>query len=222
MAARKGIGVGLATAFAVVGVSRPLRADWDVQLGATMAGGWLRETPAFDTEKISTSSRDVGENSIKSRGARALVGFQLDVDIVLDDRWKIPTLGGNFFWAVGSYPTTVTSLDGSIARTRDWTTRRADFLLPGIGRRWKHRRYMFEAALRTGVSFISVDGSVAAGSEVHELENTLTMTFLVQAELEGCRRLDPTTRVCLQVIPRLYEHSWLNGGMVGLRFEWGR
>jgi hypothetical protein len=47
-------------------------------------------------------------------------------------------------------------------------------------------------------------------------------SFLVQAELEACRRLDPTTRLCLQVAPRIFDHELLNGVMFGLRMEWGR
>jgi len=203
-------------------ITRPAHADWDFQLGASMAGGWLRETPDFTTEKMSTTARDISEGTVRSRGGLAMMGLGFDTDLIIDDRWKVPTLGGNAFWAIGSYSSLITSRDGSVVRLRPWTTWRGDILLPGIGRRWKHRRYMVEAALRTGVSWMQVAGSVAAGGDRVELTNTQAITFLLQAEIEGCRRLDPTTRVCLQIVPRLYEHGWLNGGTVGIRMEWGR
>lgn len=221
MAVRKKLTVALAVVL-LGATARPAHADWDFQLGTTLAGGWLRETPTYTTEKLSTSARDLRESSVRSRGGLAMMGLGFDLDLVIDDRWKVPTLGANTFWAVGSYGTLITSADGSVARLRPWSTWRADLLLPGIGRRWKHRRYMIEAALRTGVSWVQVGGSVAAGSGRVELGDTQAVTFLVQAEIEGCRRLDPTARVCIQIVPRLYEHSWLNGGTIGVRYEWGR
>lgn len=202
--------------------ARPARADWDFQMSASMGGGWLRETPEYSTEPISTFARDIGEGRVKSRGGIAMVGLGMDTELVVDDRWKVPTVGANVYWAVGSYPTLVSSLDGSIIHLRPWTTWRGDILLPGIGRRWKHRRYMVEASIRTGVSWLQAGASVASGGERVELTGVQAVTFLVQAEVVGCRRLDPTTRVCIQLMPRLYEHRWLNGGTIGLRMEWGR
>jgi hypothetical protein len=150
-----------------------------------------------------------------------MFGVGADVELTVDDRWKVPLVGGNAAWAVGSYDTVLTSFDGSIAHVRPWSTFRGDLLLPGIGRRWKHRRNMWAAAIRTGVSFATVDGAVAAGAESVPLDLS-ARTLLVQVELEACRRLDPTTRVCLQLVPRLYEHELLNGLTFGLRMEWGR
>lgn len=202
-------------------VSHDARADFDFQFATSVSGGWLRQTPSFASKPVSTNARDIGANDVKMRGGLGMLGVGGDMELTLDDRWKVPLLGGVAWWAVGSYDTTVTSVDGSIARVRPWSTFRGDLLLPGIGRRWKHRRNMWAAAVRTGVSYASMGGTVAAGAEAAPLDLT-AVTFLVQIELEGCRRLDPTTRVCLQVVPRLYEHELLNGVTFGLRMEWGR
>ena len=43
----------------------------------------------------------------------------------------------------------------------------------------------------------------------------------LQTDIKACRRLDPTTRLCLQVAPRLYDFGFVNGATVGLRIEWG-
>lgn len=197
------------------------RADVDFQVATTVSGAWLRETPDLDAKSVTTSARDVGAGRVRTGGGLAMAGVGGDVELTIDDRWKVPLFGGMFFWAVGSYDATITTFDGSIARLRPWTTVRGDFLLPGVGRRWKHRRNMWGVAVRTGVSVAAMGGSVAAATETAALEMSAG-TFLLQLELEGCRRLDPTTRACLQVVPRLYEHQLLNGLTVGLRMEWGR
>jgi hypothetical protein len=201
--------------------ARDARADFDFQLAANANGGWLRHTPAMSSQRISTSARDIAPGSVKTRGGLGLVGFAADVELTVDDRWKVPLAGGAVYWAVGSYDATISSLDGSIARLRPWSTFRGDILLPGIGHRWKHRRNMWGVAIRTGISFVTMGGTVAAGAQAVPLELDAS-TFLLQFELEGCRRLDPTTRVCLQIVPRVYEHELLNGLTAGLRLEWGR
>ena len=214
-----------AVAIAVVGSvlwTGDARAEFDFQFAANMNGAWLRRTPALSARRVSTSARDIAAGDIQTRGGLALLGFSADLDLTLDDRWKVPLLGGAAYWAVGSYPTTITSYDGSIAHLRPWSTFRADLLLPGVGRRWKHRRNMWGAAIRTGISFATMGGTVAAGTETVPLTTLTAATFLVQVEFEACRRLDPTTRVCAQVVPRLYEHELLNGLTFGLRMEWGR
>lgn len=197
------------------------RADFDFQVATTVSGAWLRETPDFDAKGVTTSARDIRAGRVRTSGGLAMIGFGGDVDLTIDDRWKVPLFGGAFFWSVGAYDSTITSFDGSIARLRPWSTMRGDFLLPGVGRRWKHRRNMWAAAVRTGFSIAAMGGSVAAGAETAPLEMS-AVTFLLQLELEACRRLDPSTRACLQVVPRLYEHQLLNGLTFGLRMEWGR
>jgi hypothetical protein len=133
----------------------------------------------------------------------------------------IPGLGFAGYGAVGSYDTIVTSADGSIARARPWTTYRLDVLLPGIGYRMKHRRYMFVASVRTGISALHMSGSVAGGTG-ETLAALSGVSGVLQVELEACRRLDPVTRVCAQVAPRIYDFGFMNGATLGLRVEWGR
>ena len=150
-----------------------------------------------------------------------MVGASADIDLTIDDKWKVPLIGGAGYWAVGSYDTVVTSYDGSITKLRPWSAFRGDVLLPGFGRRWKQRRNMWGLGIRSGLSFLTMGGSVAAGAESYPLDLN-AFTVLVQVEIEGCRRLDPTTRVCAQIVPRIYEHEIMNGLTFGVRFEWGR
>ena len=43
----------------------------------------------------------------------------------------------------------------------------------------------------------------------------------VRADLEACYRLDPSRAFCLFAAPSIYEYSFLNGVLFGVRFEVG-
>jgi hypothetical protein len=218
---RSTAGVAVLVAVASFSLPRVARADADLQLTLGMSGGWLRRYPTFAVGGLATSAREIGPGTIKSRSGVGLVGFTSGLDVSVDSRVSLPLFGLGLAWAAGPYDTEVSSYDGSIAKLTPWTTFRADILLPGFGYRGKHRRWMWAAAIRSGVSYLRTDAAVAAGAE--SVSTPLTAwTFLLQAEVEGCRRLDPTTRLCLQVAPRIYEHQLLDGLMVGVRAEWGR
>jgi len=201
--------------------SREACAEWDFQFASTLNGGWLRETPELTSEAVDLAARRIGEGKLRSRGGLAMAGFGMDTELALDDRWRLPLTGFNAWWAVGNYDAVNTSFDGSIAKTEPWSAFRFDVLLPGFGRRVKLRRNMVGFAIRTGASRIKMDGTVADGAASGVLD-LARWTFLAQIEIEGCRRLDPTTRICLQIVPRIYEHEFMNGLTFGIRMEWGR
>ena len=218
-AARAILALGLAVAPAFL--APPARADYDFQIGASLNAGWLRRMPSLRSDGVSTAARELGAGELRSDFGLALLGFETDLEVVVDDRWRVPLFGGALYGALGAYDRQVTSYDGSIARIRPWSAMRLDLLLPGVGYRWKHRRTMWGVAVRTGYSVYEVGGSVADGAYSLPIELGAS-TFVVQAELETCRRLDPTFRVCAQIVPRVYEHELLNGFTVGVRLEFGR
>ena len=193
--------------------------DFQVALGAGTR--WLRNTPTLTAPAMSTSARELDQGAVPMRGGLAMLGGYADIQLTVHDRWTVPIIGGGVYNAVGSYDAIITSRDGSIVRARPWTAFAAEMLLPGIGYRLKRRRWMFGAALRGGIGWISMDGLQAAGAGSDAMEMTAS-TFFVQAELEGCRRLDPTTRVCLHLAPRVFEYELVNGAVLGLRVEWGK
>jgi len=197
------------------------RADFDFQFASGVNAGWMRKTPSFATGPIVTNARDLNGGSVPMRGGTTTLGPYLDIALTLDDRWSIPLLGGAAYWAVGSYDSVATSYDGSLVNVRPWSAFRGDLLLPGLGRRFKYRRYMWGVSMRTGLSYLSMGGSLADGRESVPLDLSAT-TFVLQAEVEACRRLDPTTRACLLVVPKIYDFEFLNGLTFGLRVEWGR
>lgn len=214
---------GLASALALASslVARPAAADVDFQVAVGVNAGYLRKIPSLAADKVSTTARDIAAGDVRARGGLWLLGGTVDLQLTVDDRWTVPLLGATGMWATGEAAPVSSSLDGSIARLRPHTAFRGDLLLPGIGRRWKHRRFMYGLAARTGISSISMDGDVAAGTSRTALDPSAT-TFLFTVEAEGCRRLDPELRMCFQVVPRVYEHQFLNGVTFGLRVEWGR
>lgn len=205
----------------IVAIAQPAHADLNIQAAFTSGVSWRRSLPALKGENTLTMAREVPETSVPIGGSMTQVGASADFGVVVDDRWIIPALGMAVYSAVGSYDTIVTSADGSIARVRPWTTYEIDALLPGIGLRVKERRFMFSASLRTGLSYLHSSGSVSGGSG--DMPMSLSnVSPILQAELEACRRLDPSTRLCLQVSPRIYDFQFMNGATFGLRVEWGR
>jgi hypothetical protein len=211
----------LATAAALLAIATPARADLDLQVGASANVAWTRSLPTLKSASVTNAARELGESKVPIGGSMVAAGAVFDVGVTFDDRIFVPALGFAGYGAVGSYDTIVTSADGSIAHVRPWTTYRLDFLLPGIGYRMKHRRYMFVASVRTGVSGMYMSGSIA-GAEADTLVSLSGVSALLQVELEACRRLDPMTRVCAQVAPRVYDFGFMNGATFGLRVEWGR
>lgn len=211
------VGFGAAAAL----VTHDARADFDFQLSMGTNARWMRATPPMGAPELTTFTREIAAGDVPMRGGITMLGAYVDSAVTLDDRWVLPLIGGAYYHAVGSYDAVITSREGSIVRMQPWTADSLDIFLPGLGYRIKKRRWMFGGALRTGVSFLAMDGLLADGAEWAGVE-TKRVTFLLQAELEACRRLDPTTRVCLQVAPRIYDHELLNGVMFGLRAEWGR
>ncbi len=197
------------------------RADFDFQLAIGTNARWLRSTPTLAAPAVLTSARDLPAGKVPMRGGQTMLGGYVDTALTLDDRWVVPLIGAGAWHAAGSYDAVITSRDGSIVRARPWTTFSGELLLPGLGYRVKKRRWMFGAALRTGVGWLTMDGVQASGAEADPVELSAG-TFFVQAELEACRRLDPVTRLCLQVAPRVFDYELMNGATFGLRVEWGR
>ena len=215
------VAVGVGVAVAILASAPAARADVDFAVGGTVGAAWMRSLPALTSASTMTAAREVSGTRIPIGGALTWAGAGFELGASVDDRIVVPGIGIAAYGAVGSYDTIITSADGSIARVHPWTAYRLDILLPGIGYRWKHRRFMIQTSLRTGVSAMFMDGSIAGGAS--DAATSLSgFSAVLEVQLEACRRLDPVTRVCLQVAPRIYDFGFMNGGTLGLRVEWGR
>jgi hypothetical protein len=209
-----------AAAITLAMIPRVARADVAIELVLSPGMTWTRDMPALTSEPVSTASRDIPKQSIATRGSLASIGGYADTQITFGDRTTMPLFGFGIYGAVGSYDSVTTSADGSIARLRPWTTMRYDLLLPGVGARFKKRRWMVEVGVRTGVSWLAMHGSVADGADTQRIDPS-GASFLLVGAVSGCRRLDPFQRLCVEIAPRLYDFGFLNGATVGLRYEWG-
>jgi hypothetical protein len=215
------LAVGLAAGVANLMSARAAHADVDFQLAGSAGAAWMRSIPALSSPSTMTAAREVPAARIPVGGSLTWAGAGFDLGATVDDRIVVPGIGIAGYGAVGSYDTVVTSADGSIARVHPWSAYRLDVLLPGIGYRWKHRRFMFETSIRTGISALYMGGSIAGGTS--DVATSLSAySGVLEVQLEACRRLDPVTRICLQAAPRIYDFGFMNGGTLGLRVEWGR
>ena len=193
----------------------PLEAQGGVELGR------IRTTPKLSlASAVATDVRTLREGDVGAAGPFSFFGGHIDTSIVVSDRWIFPLLGGGAFAAVGPSARTITSLDGSFIELRPWTAFRIDLLLPGIGVRFKERRWAFAATVRAAYTSIGMNAAIAAGASWKMTEVSGGAPSL-RMSVEACRRVDPTNRACLFITPNLYEVSFLNGGSVGLQWEYG-
>lgn len=215
------VGAAALAGLAALTVSPNAQADDDFQLAGQVGVGWMRQTPSLETPELSTPARELGKLPVPTKGGLTMMNASLDLAMVWDTRWTFRLAGFGGGWALGSYDRTITSVDGSIADLRPWTAYRFDGILPGLHYRFKRRRWMFGVGVGTGFSVLVMSGSIASGTTSVPFE-AKAPSFVVQADVEGCRRLDPTTRLCLTVSPRVYDFGILNGAVAGLRMEFGK
>ena len=164
-------------------------------------------------------ARGVGRIATVGQGL-TLAGAGATVGLVIEDRWRVPGLHLEAATAIGRSPRVMTALDGSVAEVRPWTAKYVAMHMLGFGVRGKHRRWTAEASVMPGIAVTWMSASIARGDDATSA-TALLLTFSLRAELVGCRRLDPATRVCVVLAPSLYEHGFVNGGSLGLRWEVG-
>jgi hypothetical protein len=180
---------------------------------------WRREMPTTRLPEGVAGGR-VGKGELPTTGSSWMVAVGGSFDLVWKDRYLFPLLATELAWSVGRRPVVYGAVDGSIVEMHPWKAWQANILLPGVGRRWKRRRWSFAAAVQPGFSATVQDIDVADGSSREE-RPSVGVHLLVRAWVEGCRRLDPERRVCLFVAPDVVNQSLFNGGAAGLRWEFG-
>jgi hypothetical protein len=167
-----------------------------------------------------TAVRSLPEAKVPTGNAENFLGVGLGLEMALHDRVRVPLLGFSLASAVGSSPRVFGSIDGSIVEVDTWRSGIFAVVFPGYGFRIKERRWMFEGAVQPGVAYLFTSGFVASGA-IRSDTSFHASSFLVQADLAACRRLDPVERVCLFGAPAIYEFGWLNAWTVGVRWEVG-
>jgi hypothetical protein len=184
---------------------------------------WYRSMPRLKLGGAQeTYLRTVEGGELPSTGSQHFLAAVIDSAYISNDRLEIPIFGVGGAAAIGSSPRVITSLDGSMVELKPWTTGMVTFFLPGIGVRFKERRWMFAARARLTGTMMWMNAAVATGRDVVGFDSSpTTSAFGLRAELEVCRRMDPTNRLCLLVSPHVLEFGVMNGGSLGLRWEIG-
>jgi hypothetical protein len=134
--------------------------------------------------------------------------------------WVFPLLGLSTYAAVGTSPRVLGAIDGTVGELRGWTAMAGDVTLSGLGYRVNDRRWMFGVEVRPGIAFVMATGALYAGDLATEVPSQ-RVGFALRGEVEGCRRIDPTHRLCLVASPNLYAFGFGNGGALTLRWEMG-
>jgi hypothetical protein len=190
------------------------------QLRFDLFASRLFSLPALSFSEDPKQEARVREGKFPSANGVSFVGVGFDLGVTLADHWVLPCLGVDFATAMGKSDRLVTSFDGSLAELRPWTSRKVDVWALGLGFREKKRRWMFELTVEPGFAVVWADGAIASGASTTDVRAS-AVSFAARANLEICRRFDPTDRACLFVAPSLYEFGALNGGSAGLRWEFG-
>jgi hypothetical protein len=194
--------------------------ETQLELGGAF-GGFGTYMRAMPTMTLSASDAPRGlRGTLPSVGHLTLAGASGELTLAVDRHFVFPLAGLALSAAVGSSPRVLSSVDGSIVEQRPWSTYMGDVLLPGIGYRIKEQRWMFSAVLRTGVSYVATSGSVASGADTSAI-GASSLSLMLRAEVEACRRLDPVERVCFAVSPSVYQFGFGNAVTAGLRWEFG-
>ena len=193
---------------------------------------YLHTMPGFSfSDPLITPLRSVSGN-LPSTGEQHFLALGIDTTFIRNNTWEFPLFGFVVGGAVGQSPSVVSSLNGSLVYLRPWTAGMMSVLLPGVGLRTNLRRWKFSIDVRTAVSFTWMGMTVANGSNWIDPTNQtdgngnaqngpFAITFGVHGNVEACRRLEPTERLCLFVEPHLYEYTPFNGASAGLRWEVG-
>lgn len=190
------------------------------EASAEVYGRYFRTTPRLSYEPIENDLRSIPGGKLARSAPMGFFGASAELGLAIDDRWVVPLLGVGGAVPAGHQTRVLTSIDGSMVELRPWTTLYGEALLPGLGVRFKERRWLFSAVLRTAVSFLGVHGSITDLRGASALYFTAS-SFALRLPVEACRRIDPVERVCVVVTPHLYDLGWASGASVSLRWEWG-
>ncbi len=203
------------------GEGRAEARETKLELGGAFAGfgTYMRAMPTMTLTAPGDSPRSL-RGALPSTGHLTLAGASGELTVAVDRHLVFPLFGFAFSAAVGGSPRVLSSIDGSIVEQRPWSTYMGDVLLPGVGYRVKEQRWMFSAVVRTGVTYAAMGASVASGADTAAASSS-ALSFLLRAELEACRRLDPVERVCFAISPSIYQFGFGNAVTAGLRWEFG-
>jgi hypothetical protein len=195
-----------------------LRSGWLVSMD--MEGRWIDRLPSLSPPQSTlVDGRVLGTAKLPSTGSAFLLGVNSSIGFTVNDRWVFPLLGIGLGWAAGPHPK-VWLWEGELPiEMKPWTLRTISLSLPGVGVRFKHRRWSFQATINPSARVYWMGATAGSASLVNLVPTASSLS--IAGQLETCRRFDPTNRGCLVFAPTLYEQRFGNGGAIALRWEFG-
>ena len=195
-----------------------------LELAASVDVGVEHLTAAPDGNFIASDSesqpRSVASKTVRG-GYGPLTFTSLGGDVSATyGNWVFSLLGGRFGGAIGPYSPGLRSVDGSPVRVRPWSAWHADVSAFGLRYRKTLRRWSVGVGVALGASILVVPADAGYGAESIP-GNVLTPTWTLRGSIEGCRRMDPSTRACLVFTPYVHQYRWFDGGAIALRWEVG-
>jgi hypothetical protein len=142
------------------------------------------------------------------------------MSIVWLNRFIFPAISVDLTHSLGSRARLLSGSGGAVLATETWTTYQLGTTLLGVGFRARHRHWQGSLLLEPGfvVQLTTIRASVYDG-EASARAQALSPRLMVTAV--GCRRVDPTFRVCLSASPHVYALGFGNGVTFGFRTEIG-
>ena len=164
------VGSALATLVAASSASaRPGRLDGE--LSVDVRDYYLRSMPKFElSDPTQTTGRNVGTGTLPSTGEQHFLAMGFDTALVLNQRLQLPMFGLYGGGAIGQSPRVISSVDGTFVTLKPWTAGALTVLLPGVGLRFKERRWMFNASVRAAATFVWMSVAYSTGGSVDDTQ----------------------------------------------------
>lgn len=161
---------------------------------------------------------DVNRVPIGSGGV--LLGVGAGMSIVWGNRFIFPAISMDFAHSLGARGRVLSGEAGAVLSAETWSTFQFGATLLGVGVRGRHRQWAGSLLLEPGF----VGQSTNIRTPVYEGEaswraQAFSPRLLLTAT--GCRRIDPTLRICLSASPHVYALGFGNGFTLGFRTEVG-
>lgn len=192
-----------------------------VGIGFETFGGVFRQGAGVDVQPSVTSLRTLPAATLPAFGPTGFAGVGARLEWADRGPIVLDPMVVRFAGAFGPTSRTLGGIDGTLASV-DPGSMLYGSLSTGIGFRAKRRRWMFGATMDIGASLMSAHAVVYDGTNAVALDVQPSFSFMMDLDLEACRRIDPTSRVCIVLRPHVYDFGFFNGASIALRWEIGR
>lgn len=193
----------------------------DFDFGVEAFGGAFRQGNAIAIQPTDSATRgSTPTGTIPPFGPTGHAGVGVDLAWGGRGPFVFDIVAVKFAGAFGPTSRTLGAVDGTIVSADPGSMIYAG-LSTGAGVRFKRRRFAFGVMAHIGASMMSTKAFAQDLNGPRELSSTPSFDLLVDLDASVCRRIDPTSRLCLAIRPHVYNFGFLNGASIALRWEVG-